>query len=296
MTIGLPVYNNADWLRAAVSSVLAQTFSDWELILCDDGSTDGSALIANTFDDPRVHVLTGPHLGLSAQLNRIANLARGRYLARMDADDVLHPERIERQISFLAKHADVDLVGCSLVVIRGWDPVGIRTFPTEHEAIVRNPLSGVRLAHATALARVEWFLAHPYNESNNGAEDWELWFSALQDSRFANIADPLYFYREYDSFSLRKYVRVKRHTARLICREGPAMTNLLRTGACAFRQYFNIAAYVAAGVSGLTQWLIASRSRTLDESERSFFAGVLGSVPAALPRQSRLPAFASCGD
>src|SRR5512140_3729418 len=116
VTIGLPIYNAGALLRDTLRSVFAQTLTDWELLAFDDGSTDGSGEVLRGLRDPRVRVLSEPeNRGLAARLNFIHANARGRYIARMDADDLMHPERLARQVEFLAARSDVDVVGCALV-------------------------------------------------------------------------------------------------------------------------------------------------------------------------------------
>src|SRR5690349_23370493 len=111
VTIGLPFYNNQSTLELAIKSVFAQTYKNWELLLVNDGSTDGSLEIAKKIIDKRVQLISdGSNKGLIFRLNQIASLAKGKYLARMDADDLMHPLRIEKQIKFLQQHQDTDLV------------------------------------------------------------------------------------------------------------------------------------------------------------------------------------------
>src|SRR3954468_15780628 len=102
VTIGLPFVNSGETLPNAIRSVFAQTYDDWELILCDDGSTDISLEIARSVRDARVRVLSdGKNVGLPCRLNQIAAVARGEMLARMDADDLMHPNRIAAQVALL---------------------------------------------------------------------------------------------------------------------------------------------------------------------------------------------------
>src|SRR5579872_3545287 len=115
VTIGIPFYNAEQTFADAIRSIFTQTFRDWELLLVDDGSTDGSLAIAQAVQDTRVHVYYDGHRrGLASRLNQIAELARGEYLARMDADDLMHPERLARQIEALLKHAPADLVASAI--------------------------------------------------------------------------------------------------------------------------------------------------------------------------------------
>src|SRR5262249_34040156 len=156
----------------AVRSVFAQTHDDWELLLIDDGSTDGSLDVVRNLDDSRVRIVSdGTNRGLCARLNQIAALSRGRYLARMDADDLMHPERIERQLQFLRTHPEVDVLDTAiytmdddltLLGIRGDRPLDPRP-----ESVLRHGL----LIHPTAMGRAEWFRAHPYDPAYVRAED-----------------------------------------------------------------------------------------------------------------------------
>src|SRR5438874_1140893 len=115
LTIGLPVYNARLFLEDTLRSIFAQTFTDWELIAVDDGSTDGSGALLERLRDHRVRVfIEKGNRGLAARLNFIHENARGTYIARMDADDMMHPERMARQLAFLDQHPEVDVVGCSL--------------------------------------------------------------------------------------------------------------------------------------------------------------------------------------
>src|SRR5690242_569481 len=109
VTIGLPFYNNRSTLELAIKSVIAQTYSNWNLILLDDGSTDGSREIAKNYvDDDKISLISdGINKGLICRLNQLAHLATGKYLARMDADDLMDPERIKKQVEYLELHQEV---------------------------------------------------------------------------------------------------------------------------------------------------------------------------------------------
>ncbi|MGL5269675.1 MAG: glycosyltransferase family 2 protein, partial [Selenomonadaceae bacterium] len=112
VSIGLPFYNDEKTLRYTIQSILLQSYTDWELILLDDGSTDGSLAIAKSIKDKRVRVVSdNENKGLAVRLNEIANLANGQYLARMDADDLMHPDRIKEQVLFLEENPEIDVVG-----------------------------------------------------------------------------------------------------------------------------------------------------------------------------------------
>ncbi|MBI2677675.1 MAG: glycosyltransferase family 2 protein [Candidatus Koribacter versatilis] len=280
ITIGLPVYNARPFLEDTLRSVFAQTVTDWELLAVDDGSTDGSGAFLAQLRDPRVHVLLEKeNRGLAARLNFIHAHARGRYIARMDADDMMHPERLARQLAFLERNSGIDVLGCSLVSLgHASEPKGARVYPAEHEQLMGTAVVGPLLCHATVIARAEWWRRFRYNESNRGCEDLELWLAAHRSSRFANLPDLLYYYREYASFLLAKYLRNRAHVARVAWRERqngilPALVDvaahLARGGV-----------YVGATALGLRDRLIARRSAALAPAEREACIAAIARIRA----------------
>lgn len=270
LTIGLPVYNAAAWLEDALRSVFAQSFGDWELLVVDDGSADASVALAQSLRDPRVRVLAdGVHRGLAARLNQIAARARAPYVARMDADDMMHPQRLQLQMEFLRAHPELDGVGCGLAVLdRRGRPCGLRLLPAGHADICRHPLSGIGIVHASFLARTEWLRRHPYEERLRACEDWGLWFSSYAESRFANLDQPLYFYRDISSFRLGKYVRDKLALTRFLWREGRPRFGMWETGLHILGQYVRVLVYLFSILPGMKGILLRTRNQPLDEGER----------------------------
>ena len=270
LTIGLSIYNPGAFLEPALKSIFAQTFQDWELILVDDSSDDGSTKLLSFMDDPRVRFLkAGPKRGLAARLNQIVQAARAPYVARLDADDMLDDTRLERQINYLRAHPEVDVVGCGLAILdnRG-EPTGLRLFGTDHASICADPLQGIHLAHATVMGKTEWFLKHPYNEENRSCEDWELWFDSYKTSTFANLGDPLYYYREFASFSIGKYIDAKCRMARLQWRQR-ADFGVLRTACVCLSQYIRILLNLLAYVNGQQHHMIRRRSKSIGDETRA---------------------------
>ncbi len=132
ISVLMGVHNGADVLARAVDSILNQSRDDFELVLCDDASTDGTWALLEEYArrDKRVRLLrNGRNLGLGATLNRCLAEARGAYIARMDDDDFSHPQRFARQLDFLKAHPDVAFVGCNAALCRGGEKVGSRSFP-----------------------------------------------------------------------------------------------------------------------------------------------------------------------
>jgi glycosyltransferase involved in cell wall biosynthesis len=199
ISVIMPVYNGAETLVWAISSVLGQTFEDYEILFLDDGSTDNSLQVASMFSDSRIRVLTdGVNQGLAYRLNQGIDLARGRYIARMDQDDMCFPERFARQFEFLESRPDVDLLGCRAMVFRSaQDIVGLMPFfGATHEEICASPWNSIRLSHPTWMGRAEWFRKYRYRMPEVIlAEDQELLLRAYPESHFACLGEVLFAYR-----------------------------------------------------------------------------------------------------
>ena len=268
VTIGVPFLNARRHLADAVRSVFAQTHADWELLLIDDGSRDGSVEVVRDLDDPRVRVVSdGRHRGLCARLNQIASVARGTYLARMDADDLMHPERIERQIGLLRANPGVDLVDtAAFTVDEGLTPLGLRgdgPLDARPEAVLRHGL----LVHPTVMGRAEWFRGNPYDSFYVRAEDRELWSRTCATTRFARLRAPLLFYREDPAGNLRSYLRSERTVREILRRYGPPLVGARRTRWLVLRSRLKSAVYRVGTGLGLQGRLIRGRNRPLDPAE-----------------------------
>lgn len=198
VSIGMPVFNCAATLAAAIRSVLLQTYQHWELLILDDGSTDETTAVAGSFDDPRIRVLfDSRNLGLAHRLNQAVAVARGEYFARMDGDDICYPERLERQVAFLQGSPETDLVGAGGVVFdRRGRAVGMLPLRRTHEEICARPWSGFYLAHPTWMGRREWFARHPYREGSRRAQDQDLLLRTYRVSRFAALPGIALGYRQ----------------------------------------------------------------------------------------------------
>ncbi len=182
VSVVLPVYNGADTLARAIESIQAQGHRDWELIVVDDGSKDGSAAIAAAFArlDPRIRLLQCSHRGLVPTLNMGCVSARGDFIARMDADDVSHPDRFIRQLAWFAENPDGGLCGTHVTMAGDAIGSGRRRYEswlnsnTTHEDIVRELFVECPMAHPAFMMRHAAFENIGGYRDFDGPEDYDL--------------------------------------------------------------------------------------------------------------------------
>lgn len=270
VTIAIPFLNAKRTIADAVKSVFAQTYQDWELILIDDGSRDGSAEQVQQIKDSRVRVISdGVNCGLSARLNQIATLAQGDYLARMDADDLMHPERIARQVAFLTENSNIDVVDTATYTVDDdLTPLGIRgdePLDCSPEAVLKNGL----LIHPTMMGRTNWFRQNPYDGTFHRAEDRELWCRTCKGTQFARLCEPLFFYREALNGNLQNYVNTGRTIRKILRQYGPPVVGRWRTSLLINQFALRTAIYRTATAFGLQGRLIRRRNRSLTQTERA---------------------------
>jgi glycosyltransferase involved in cell wall biosynthesis len=210
ITIAMPFYNSAATLELSIRSLLNQNYTDFELLLCDDGSNDQGLAIARSFDDPRLVCWSdGRRLRLAARLNECIDRARGRYMARMDADDIAYPDRLARQLAFLVTNTEVDLCSAGAMVFgKHGRPLWRFSPAQDHTGITRSPFRGFPLWHPLWMGRIEWFRRWRYEETALLAQDQELLLRSYRLSRFANLPEVLLGYRR-ERVTLKKLFRYK---------------------------------------------------------------------------------------
>jgi glycosyltransferase involved in cell wall biosynthesis len=217
VTVGMPIYNAAPYLEMAIQSIVNQTFTDWELILLDDGSTDASLAIARRWSGGRIRVVSdGQNRGQTARLNELTQLSRSQYLARMDADDIMAPTRLQQQVAYLKAHPDVDLVGSFIYIIDTKNRVYGQRGTTQLPTTLADAITGFPLAHPAVTGKRAWFRQHPYSLAIRRTQDFDLWLRTVDHSRFAVIDQPLLFYREIDVPYLKKYLQTTREIWRIL--------------------------------------------------------------------------------
>lgn len=200
VSVILAVYNQLDSVEEAVNSIRNQTYTAWELVIVDDGSTDGTAdkLAALEREDPRIRLLRNPvNRGLGASLNLGWTQARGTLIARMDADDVSLPGRLARQVAFMNDHPEVAVLGGGAELVdRAGRCLGIALRPECHEELAARIFREVPHIHPTVMMR-RHFLEEMggYDARVVRAEDSDLWLRAYRRFRLHNLREPLIRYR-----------------------------------------------------------------------------------------------------
>ncbi len=283
ISIALPCYNAEETLMSTLYSILRQNYSNWELLAMDDGSTDGTVELLHSFDDTRIRVITdGMHKGRSYRLNQASRLAKGEYYARMDADDIMFPRRLERQIDFLQRHKEVDLLGTGLVSIgKNQDIQGCRFTPKRVNTPSRI-LQGEVLYHPTVMGLTSWFLEHPYDEECSYSEDFALWVKSAENLSIANLQEPLLFYREKGFFTYEKYRGRRRETRKAIQSYGPRSVGQIKTQQLLLRRLAKDFIYALFYHIGKWDKVLVLPNRSVAPGEASHYSKMLVDI-------SRLP-------
>ena len=210
VSIGIPFYNAEKYLAFAIQSVITQSYENWELILVDDGSSDNSLKIAQEFAhrDVRIRVICdGENKKLPYRLNQLIKESKGEFIARMDADDLMHPDRLKKEISFLLENPNYDLVSGGIVSIDNSNNViGIRA--VDKLITINKDSKNYPIAHPTVMARKNWYLRNLYSLDYPRAEDYELWCrtSSADDLKIAILPNILLFYREFGNIDPNKLI------------------------------------------------------------------------------------------
>lgn len=224
----MPVYNAGSYLDEAIESILAQSYANWELILVDDASHDGSAMRALAYSerDPRIRFFANPqNLGVAKTRNRALGLARGEYVAPLDNDDIAVPSRLWEQVRFLEAHPDHALVASDIEIMDEHSrTTAIRVYPHQ-DADIRKVLTRMNpIANPASMFRREVFdsLGGAYDESVCPVEDYEFVTRVVASYKVANLAVPLTRYRITSTQAKSVYLKKTLKITRLIQRRAIA--------------------------------------------------------------------------
>lgn len=259
VTIAIPFYNAEEYLPDAIRSVFAQTFQDWELLLIDDGSTDNSLSIAKSIKDDRVRVFSdGKNKKLARRLNEVTLLAKYDYILRMDADDLMFPNRIEKQLEIIIND-NVDIVTSGVYsVLNNLEIVGIRGMNYNSVKFQDILSRKVGITHAALLAKKSWYERNKYDETLSIAQDLDLWLrtSKKDDLKIISIAEPLYIYREENNVTKKKLLRAYNNERNMIRKYGETSFNEL-----IFKSYLKSLAVAVLGLIGKIDILQKNRGK-----------------------------------
>ena len=203
VTVLMAIYNGERYLHQAIGSILHQSFTNFEFLIIDDGSTDCSAEIIRSYKDSRIRLFHNiNNLGLVPSLNRGLDLARGEFIARMDADDISHPERLSEQLAFLDNHPHIGLVGTNFILINSEGittsgpilPGFLSDIEIQWKLLWENPIAHPSVMFRSSIAQ----LCGGYPSDYAYAEDYALWLQMGIETKMAVLAQPLLFLRKHE--------------------------------------------------------------------------------------------------
>lgn len=201
ISVVMSVYNSEKYLAEAIESILNQTFTDFEFIIINDGSTDSSLAIIESYmaKDERVVLISRENKGLPASLNEGIAIAKGKYIARMDADDISLPERFQKQYDFMESNPKVGVCGTKAYLFKEIpSKKHIIGHPVDHQSLIVRLLFSVCFIHPTVLMRKRVLdkVDYIYNTSFKNSQDYELWARLMDKTQFYNLQEPLLYYRD----------------------------------------------------------------------------------------------------
>jgi glycosyltransferase involved in cell wall biosynthesis len=207
VSVCIPVYNRAHYVKTAIDSILMQSFSDFELIVVDDGSSDASRDVVRSCADPRMRLECNPHnLGIPATRNRCLALARGEYVAILDSDDYAYPERLAKQVAFLDHHPHHALVGSWATWM---DSVGrslgkMKRRPVKPDDAAAALIFYSPLQHSAVMGRTAILHRYGYRQEYDMNDDYDLWVRLAKRYKLANLAEALVCYRVHEGRTTRR--------------------------------------------------------------------------------------------
>jgi glycosyltransferase involved in cell wall biosynthesis len=217
ISVVMPAYNAEKYIGEAIESILNQTFSDFEFIIIDDGSSDGTVEVVKSYTDPRIRFYQNEHnMGVAATLNRGLDLATGEYIARMDSDDISLPGRFEKQVAYLDGHLEVVVLGTSYIAFG--DLLEDSKFQCEANAKKARVelLFSPCVAHPTVMMRRNILMKYhvKYRVEYEGTEDYALWWDLSQYGEVLSLTEPLFRYRVHanQASQIKDTIRLKRYS------------------------------------------------------------------------------------
>jgi glycosyltransferase involved in cell wall biosynthesis len=216
VSVLMPVYNGEKFLNEAIDSILNQTYADFEFLIINDGSTDNSETIILSYDDSRIrYEKNNSNLKLIATLNKGIELANGKYIVRMDADDISTSDRIEKQVAFMEKNSDIGLCGTWFESFDEKETKGECKYASKHDIICFKHLYQIHLSHGTAIFRASLLdkFNFRFDKDFSHAEDYDLFSRMSQCTKLANLPFVGYYVRHHVNEVSVKYNNIQRHNS-----------------------------------------------------------------------------------
>ena len=278
VSVVIPFYNNESTLLDAIKSVFSQTYENWELILLNDGSKDKSLEIAQKINDSRVKIVTdGVNRGLVYRLNQAPSLINSEYMARMDADDLMHPERISKQMEIFLNDSTIDLVDSGTYSINEiGEPLGIRGI----RPIRYNPkdiIGKAMLLHASIIGKKSWFEKNKYDPNFLRAEDCELWIRTYKTSKFKRVQEPLYIVRE-GKVNVKNYIQGIKTTQKILYKYGPNVHTKNKLRLEIIKTYLKIIIYKVFGLFNIQDYISQKRNKPLTNQEKQNLNSIIKKI------------------
>ena len=207
VSVLMPVYNGAPFLKEAVESICGQTYGNFELIIIDDGSKDGSSDVIRDIKDQRIRLINNEtNIGLASTLNKGIELSQGKYIARMDQDDISHSGRIDRQVTYMETHPET--VACSAWFKMFGASEKQIAYPESHNEIYLRFLYSCPIAHPAVILRKETLVNNRlfYDPAYEYSEDSNLWIRMINFGEFHNLPEFLFSYRMHHSQMTKEYL------------------------------------------------------------------------------------------
>ena len=200
VTVLMPVYNASEFLKEAIDSILEQTYEEFEFLIIDDGSTDSSLNIIESYNDDRIKLISNTeNLGIIKSLNKGIEMASGKYIVRMDADDISENNRLEIQINFMENNNDVAVAGSNGVIFLSEKPMIKKAtdFPKKYSEIKCTLLFESPIMHPSVIIRKNVLLEnnYRYKDEHKATEDYGLWMEIAKDYKVVNISKTLLKHR-----------------------------------------------------------------------------------------------------
>ena len=268
VTIGMPVFNAHGTVRLSIESIINQSFQDWELLVFDDGSVDGTPEVLESISDPRItYYIDGKNLGIANRMNEAIALAKGRYFARMDGDDISYPDRLEKQLKFLNENPWVDLVGSATLFFKNnGEAIGRQSVKTDHNIICGRIWDSIPVPHPTWMAKIEWIRRYKYSTLSQMSEDQDLLLRACNSSNFSCIPEVLLAYRQ-NSISLVKEFKSRLSFAFDLVRHYLGSKRYVMAYFAFMFQLFKVLIVGLASIVGAQRVMLYRRHGALSEKE-----------------------------